>query len=108
MRNALERQERDALLARFEAAGATRIEADILQPADTLLDLYGEDIRARAYVQSPRATPTRGRSFGARKRMRSGRASIRKLALKSLTVRLLRRWRLSFLRSFMPRWRASR
>lgn len=38
------------LLARFEALGASRIEAGILQPAETLLDLYGEDIRARAYV----------------------------------------------------------
>jgi ATP phosphoribosyltransferase regulatory subunit len=42
--------EADDLIAFFEAAGATRVEADILQPADTLLDLYGEDIRARAYV----------------------------------------------------------
>jgi len=31
-------------------AGAVPVEADILLPADTLLDLYGEDIRARAYV----------------------------------------------------------
>lgn len=30
--------------------GAQPVEADILQPAGTLLDLYGEDIRARAYV----------------------------------------------------------
>ncbi len=44
------RTTRDTLLARFEAAGAVRIEADILQPAATLLDLYGEDIRGRAYV----------------------------------------------------------
>ncbi len=36
----------------FEAAGATPVEPPILQPADTLLDLYGEDIRARAYVTS--------------------------------------------------------
>ena len=34
----------------FIAAGAEVVEADILQPASTLLDLYGEDIRARAYV----------------------------------------------------------
>ena len=33
------------------------MEADILQPAETLLDLYGEDIRARAYVT---ADPLRG------------------------------------------------
>lgn len=47
------RGERDTaarLLARFEAGGATRIETPVLQPAGTLLDLYGEDIRARAYV----------------------------------------------------------
>ncbi|OSP53515.1 ATP phosphoribosyltransferase regulatory subunit [Pseudoruegeria sp. SK021] len=41
----------------FEATGAAVIEAAILQPADTLLDLYGEDIRARAYVTSD---PLRG------------------------------------------------
>jgi ATP phosphoribosyltransferase regulatory subunit len=40
------------LRARFEAAGAQVVETPILQPADTLLDLYGEDIRARAYVTS--------------------------------------------------------
>lgn len=40
------------LVAAFEAAGARLVEADILQPADTLLDLYGEDIRARAFVTS--------------------------------------------------------
>ena len=34
----------------FIAAGAQAVEADILQPAEVLLDLYGEDIRARAYV----------------------------------------------------------
>lgn len=36
----------------FEAVGAQVIETPILQPAETLLDLYGEDIRARAYVTS--------------------------------------------------------
>ncbi|OWU84678.1 ATP phosphoribosyltransferase [Oceanicola sp. 22II-s10i] len=40
------------LRALFEAEGAVAIEAGILQPAETLLDLYGEDIRARAYVTS--------------------------------------------------------
>ncbi|MEL7257892.1 MAG: ATP phosphoribosyltransferase regulatory subunit [Pseudomonadota bacterium] len=40
------------LRAVFEAAGATPVDPPILQPADTLLDLYGEDIRARAYVTS--------------------------------------------------------
>ncbi|WP_208348367.1 ATP phosphoribosyltransferase regulatory subunit [Pseudaestuariivita rosea] len=34
----------------FLDAGAVPAEADILQPAEVLLDLYGEDIRARAYV----------------------------------------------------------
>ena len=38
------------ILAAFEAAGATRVELPILQPAEALLDLYGEDIRARAYT----------------------------------------------------------
>ncbi|MBT0959389.1 ATP phosphoribosyltransferase regulatory subunit [Alphaproteobacteria bacterium KMM 3653] len=41
----------------FASAGALPIEADVLQPAGTLLDLYGEDIRARAYVTSD---PMRG------------------------------------------------
>lgn len=36
----------------FQAAGAQLVEPPILQPAETLLDLYGEDIRARAYVTS--------------------------------------------------------
>jgi len=40
------------LLAAFRAAGAAEVETDILQPAGALLDLYGEDIRARAYVTS--------------------------------------------------------
>ena len=41
----------------FQQAGAATIQAAILQPAETLLDLYGEDIRARAYVTSD---PLRG------------------------------------------------
>ena len=45
------------LLEAFRAAGAAEIQPDILQPAGTLLDLYGEDIRARAYVT---ADPIRG------------------------------------------------
>jgi ATP phosphoribosyltransferase regulatory subunit len=45
------------LRAGFEAAGAAPVEAQILQSAETLLDLYGEDIRARAYVT---ADPARG------------------------------------------------
>ena len=40
------------LRALFEARGAAVVEPPILQPAGTLLDLYGEDIRARAYVTS--------------------------------------------------------
>lgn len=38
------------LLAAFTGAGAEVVEADILLPAGRLLDLYGEDIRARAFV----------------------------------------------------------
>lgn len=41
-----------ALREQFEKAGAQAVETPILQPAETLLDLYGEDIRARAYVTS--------------------------------------------------------
>lgn len=41
----------------FAALGAQVVKADVLQPADTLLDLYGEDIRARAYLTSD---PLRG------------------------------------------------
>jgi ATP phosphoribosyltransferase regulatory subunit len=39
-----------ALRQVFEAAGAQPVETPVLQPAETLLDLYGEEIRARAYV----------------------------------------------------------
>lgn len=45
------------LTAGFVASGALPVEANILQPADILLDLYGEDIRSRAYVT---ADPLRG------------------------------------------------
>lgn len=51
------RAEAQRLLDRFRAAGAEEVEAAILQPAEELLDLYGEDIRARAYVT---ADPLRG------------------------------------------------
>ncbi len=44
------RAEAARLLAAFEAAGASPVETAILQPADILLDLYGEDIRARAFT----------------------------------------------------------
>ena len=46
------RNRANTLRASFEAAGAQRVEPLILQPAEALLDLYGEDIRARAYVTS--------------------------------------------------------
>ncbi|MEP2784601.1 MAG: ATP phosphoribosyltransferase regulatory subunit [Pseudoruegeria sp.] len=51
------RAEAQRLHAFFIGNGAVSIETDILQPAETLLDLYGEDIRARAYVTSD---PLRG------------------------------------------------
>ncbi len=51
------RAEGERLLAAFVNAGAVPVEADVLQPAGTLLDLYGEDIRARAYVTDD---PVRG------------------------------------------------
>jgi ATP phosphoribosyltransferase regulatory subunit len=44
------RLEAARLQAFFQAAGAQPIDAPLLLSADTLLDLYGEDIRARAYV----------------------------------------------------------
>ena len=49
------RAEAARLTAHFIAAGAQPIEAAILQPAEILLDLYGEDIRARAYVTTDSA-----------------------------------------------------
>ena len=51
------RVEAERLFAAFKSAGAVAVEADLLLPAETLLDLYGEDIRARAYVTSD---PLRG------------------------------------------------
>ena len=51
------RLEAEALFEAFQAAGAIPIEADVLLPAGALLDLYGEDIRARAYVTTD---PLRG------------------------------------------------
>ena len=48
------------LLAAFRDAGAVEVAPDILLPAETLLDLYGEDIRARAYVT---ADPIRGEAM---------------------------------------------
>jgi ATP phosphoribosyltransferase regulatory subunit len=51
-RDAAIQAEAARLVALFRAGGAQEVTTDILQPADTLLDLYGEDIRARAYVTS--------------------------------------------------------
>jgi len=42
--------EQARLVVRFMAQGAILVDPPILQPAETLLDLYGEDIRARAYT----------------------------------------------------------
>lgn len=44
--------EAQRLRAGFEAAGAQVVQTPVLQPAEILLDLYGEDMRARAYVTS--------------------------------------------------------
>ncbi len=51
------RAEAEALFTAFQKAGAVPVDADILLPAETLLDLYGEDIRARAYTSQD---PLRG------------------------------------------------
>ncbi len=51
------RAEAERLRALIEARGAEVFEADVLQPAGALLDLYGEDIRGRAFVTSD---PLRG------------------------------------------------
>ena len=51
------RAEAERLFTAFQQAGALPVDADILLPADTLLDLYGEDIRARAYTTTD---PLRG------------------------------------------------
>ncbi len=51
------RIEAESICDGFVAAGASRFETDILLPAEVLLDLYGEDIRARAYVTTD---PERG------------------------------------------------
>lgn len=53
MPNRSQIQARAAMMrVRFEAAGGQVVDPPLLQPAGTLLDLYGEDIRARAYVTS--------------------------------------------------------
>ena len=43
-------EEAQRLLDAFLGLGAVAFHTDILQPAETLLDLYGEDIRGRAFV----------------------------------------------------------
>ena len=42
--------ETERLLALFRAAGALQVDPGVLLPADVMLDLYGEDIRGRAYL----------------------------------------------------------
>ncbi len=44
------KQQADRLADAFIAAGALPVETDSLMPAEILLDLYGEDIRARAFI----------------------------------------------------------
>ncbi|MGR3540219.1 MAG: ATP phosphoribosyltransferase regulatory subunit [Hasllibacter sp.] len=44
------RAEAERVLGVFRARGAEPFETSVLQPAGPLLDLYGEDIRARAFV----------------------------------------------------------
>ena len=44
------RAEAERLRGFFEEKGATHFETEVLQPAGALLELYGEDIRARAFV----------------------------------------------------------
>lgn len=48
--NGAERALAQRLFEALRAEGAEAVEAAVLQPAGALLDLYGEDIRARAYV----------------------------------------------------------
>ena len=50
MTRTAERAEAARFLQDFVDAGAQPVETAILQPAETLLDLYGEDIRARAFT----------------------------------------------------------
>jgi ATP phosphoribosyltransferase regulatory subunit len=47
---ALARAEARRLVAHFGAFGAREVEAPVLLDADALLDLYGEDVRARAFT----------------------------------------------------------
>ena len=43
-------QEAQRLHQYFQELGAQDAQVQVLQPAEILLDLYGEDIRSRAYV----------------------------------------------------------
>ncbi|PRY92632.1 ATP phosphoribosyltransferase regulatory subunit [Hasllibacter halocynthiae] len=54
------RAEAERVAALFAARGAEPFETSVLQPAGPLLDLYGEDIRARAFVT---ADPLRGETM---------------------------------------------
>ena len=98
------------ILAVLSSTGAMRVEPAALQPADVLLDLYGEDIRARAFVTrdegaemmlrpdftvpivrlhmdgaapSPPATPTAARSGAGRSAAPTARASTSRPASRS-------------------------
>lgn len=51
------RAKAEALKAHFVAKGAVSVDCAVLQPADLLLDLYGEDVRTRAFVTTD---PVRG------------------------------------------------
>ena len=53
-------REAERLLSVFSQSGAERVDPMLLQASDTLLDLYGEAIRARAYVTHD---PSQGEVF---------------------------------------------
>ena len=57
MINSLEIDFGEKCFSGFQLRGADPIDVDILLPANELLDLYGEDIRFRAYVTND---PLRG------------------------------------------------
>ena len=48
------------LAAIFEATGAEVVEMDFLQISNLLLDLYGEDIRGRAFICARRSRRDHG------------------------------------------------
>ncbi len=45
------------IMARFEGAGCARVDVAALHPADALLDVYGEDLRGRAFVVEQHGGP---------------------------------------------------